>query len=801
MKKLHNAILIMLLVLLSARAFSGIQSEVIEKPVFYENLIPYSDFEADSLPWIYAWGNDKANFSLDKSSKLNGEGTLKIEVLKASTTGVWWDAGVKNSFDLEIAQGETYVFSFVAKADTIRQMHFDVKVGNIKFIDQAIALTADAKKFTFGFKATVSGKVTIQFMPTFHGATVYFDDLLFVKLPTNQIPNSDLEADTLPWHFGWGADAAKISRNTQSMVNGAGSLMIEVTKPSTSSWWDAGIRNSFPVYVEKGDTYIFSFAAKADTIRKMHFDIKVGDVKLLDTSADLNTDAKKFTYGFTSNVSGMVTIQLMPTIHGATVYFDDFSLTRAAQNQIANSNLEADNMPWHFGWGEAAARISLDKESKMNGAGSLMIEVTKPSTSGVWWDAGIRNNFPVYIEKGASYIFSFASKADTIRKMHFDVKVGDVKLLDQAIDLAANTKNFAYGFTSTVSGMVTIQLMPTFHGATMYFDDFSFEKVAANQIVNGTFEQDDLPWRFGWGDAAAKFSLDKTSALNGTGSLLIEVTKPSTTGVWWDAGIRNTFNVYVEKGQKYEFKFDSKAAETRQMHFDVKVGDAKLLDKAIDLTTAKQSFTFPFIAGVSGMVTIQWMPTFHGATVYIDNVSLSEAALISVSSVAVKGADDVSEIKVMAGTLQMTAEILPANADIKQVVWSVENGTGEATISEAGLLTAVKDGQVVVKATTTDGSNLVGEKTITISGQTTSVAIIDEQFRIYPNPVVDQLTITSMSNIKNIDIIAIDGRVVQSAKVNGVHAELSVGTLKSGIYLIRIVDENMQVVVRRFVKE
>ncbi|RIX59622.1 hypothetical protein D3P08_05665 [Paenibacillus nanensis] len=72
------------------------------------------------------------------------------------------------------------------------------------------------------------------------------------------------------------------------------------------------------------------------------------------------------------------------------------------------------------------------------------------------------------------------------------------------------------------------------------------------------------------------------------------------------------------------------------------------------------------------------------------------------------------------GTLQLTAEVLPVDATNKAVTWSVENGTGSATINESGLLTAVSDGTVTVKATAADGSGIVGAKSITISGQTTS---------------------------------------------------------------------------------
>ena len=64
------------------------------------------------------------------------------------------------------------------------------------------------------------------------------------------------------------------------------------------------------------------------------------------------------------------------------------------------------------------------------------------------------------------------------------------------------------------------------------------------------------------------------------------------------------------------------------------------------------------------------------------------------------------------GTLLMSASVLPANATNKDVTWSVENGTGTATISQGGLLTAGNAGTVTVKATQ---NSIVGSLVVTIT--------------------------------------------------------------------------------------
>lgn len=73
------------------------------------------------------------------------------------------------------------------------------------------------------------------------------------------------------------------------------------------------------------------------------------------------------------------------------------------------------------------------------------------------------------------------------------------------------------------------------------------------------------------------------------------------------------------------------------------------------------------------------------------------------------------------GTLQMEVDVQPSNASNKSVTWTVTNiddtSTDKATISEMGLLTALKDGEVKVVATAQDGSLIAGSITIAISGQ------------------------------------------------------------------------------------
>jgi|GEM_PF-2037604 len=94
-----------------------------------------------------------------------------------------------------------------------------------------------------------------------------------------------------------------------------------------------------------------------------------------------------------------------------------------------------------------------------------------------------------------------------------------------------------------------------------------------------------------------------------------------------------------------------------------------------------------------------------------------ENGAIPVETINVSGHDTITT---KGGSLQLIAKVLPADATNKAVTWSVEHGSESATINELGLLTAVRNGTITVAATAADGSGIVGTKSITISGQTTS---------------------------------------------------------------------------------
>ena len=106
-----------------------------------------------------------------------------------------------------------------------------------------------------------------------------------------------------------------------------------------------------------------------------------------------------------------------------------------------------------------------------------------------------------------------------------------------------------------------------------------------------------------------------------------------------------------------------------------------------------------------------------GSGVYGTLIITISSQVIPVTGITVTGAGGASVITTDNGTLQLSAAIAPTNATNQTVTWSIANGTGQATISSTGLVTAVSNGTVTARATANDGSGVYGTLIITISSQ------------------------------------------------------------------------------------
>ncbi|WP_407272147.1 family 43 glycosylhydrolase [Radiobacillus sp. PE A8.2] len=98
---------------------------------------------------------------------------------------------------------------------------------------------------------------------------------------------------------------------------------------------------------------------------------------------------------------------------------------------------------------------------------------------------------------------------------------------------------------------------------------------------------------------------------------------------------------------------------------------------------------------------------------------------VAVTSVEINTEDGTNEISENGGILQLTAEVIPANATDQSVTWSIASGSMYATISETGLVTAKDNGTVIIKATAVTNPEITDTINLLISNQTFDVSTLE----------------------------------------------------------------------------
>jgi len=170
--------------------------------------------------------------------------------------------------------------------------------------------------------------------------------------------------------------------------------------------------------------------------------------------------------------------------------------------------------------------------------------------------------------------------------------------------------------------------------------------------------------------------------------------------------------------------------------------------------------------------------------------------LVNTQSITVVSGDGSTTISTKGASLNMLAQVLPANTTIPNVNWTV-SPTYMATIDATGKLTALADGKVTVTATAWDASGVKGTASITISNQTTGLSekALADQISVYPNPAANgNFTIKGIGNIKNIELVNLLGeKVIGFENLDQTDLNVQVN-VPEGIYLLNLSDGKQSVI-------
>lgn len=205
----------------------------------------------------------------------------------------------------------------------------------------------------------------------------------------------------------------------------------------------------------------------------------------------------------------------------------------------------------------------------------------------------------------------------------------------------------------------------------------------------------------------------------------------------------------------------------------------------------------------SGLLTAVANGTVWAKAQSVQDTTIADSLLVSISnqtviisSVVVSTVNNLpAVINAPSGTLALQAAVLPVQAS-QAVVWSIAQGAAFADINQQGILSALANGNVQVRATSVADTNIFGTLTVIISNQHSSVqGLFKSPIQLYPNPLGADgmlrfaLDEADFSRDGLVEIFASDGKLIKSLTTPAASFGVSLGELPSGVYLLRYRDE------------
>jgi uncharacterized protein YjdB len=179
-------------------------------------------------------------------------------------------------------------------------------------------------------------------------------------------------------------------------------------------------------------------------------------------------------------------------------------------------------------------------------------------------------------------------------------------------------------------------------------------------------------------------------------------------------------------------------------------------------------------------------------------ISITSSAIL-VSGISISSAGGVRNVE-EGTTLQFTASVLPENATTQTVAWSVNPGTGSATITQNGLLSAVAEGDVLVNALAQDGSGVSSNFALTISGPSSlSDQSEHSPMELYPNPSTGKFWLDAGTlSLEKVQVFSILGSKVREwiPEPGEREIEIDLTDQHSGVFFIHAFSKEKSYVLR-----
>ncbi|WP_116787044.1 Ig-like domain-containing protein [Flavobacterium psychrotrophum] len=201
-------------------------------------------------------------------------------------------------------------------------------------------------------------------------------------------------------------------------------------------------------------------------------------------------------------------------------------------------------------------------------------------------------------------------------------------------------------------------------------------------------------------------------------------------------------------------------------------------------------------ATANGTVTVR-ATSVQDPTKY-DDIEVTVTYVIAVESIVVTVENDAAAtITTENGTLQLIATAAPTTAN-QDVTWSIVSGDTLATIDQDGLVTAVANGTVTVRATSVQDPAKYDDIEIVIFIESLGVGDVNQTtFSIYPNPVENNLNIVSNQQVKAVKVYNQIGQLIKTGKTNTVDFT----GVAQGVYIVEAEFSNGAKTVQKIIKK
>ncbi|NDJ00031.1 T9SS type A sorting domain-containing protein [Flavobacterium sp. LaA7.5] len=199
----------------------------------------------------------------------------------------------------------------------------------------------------------------------------------------------------------------------------------------------------------------------------------------------------------------------------------------------------------------------------------------------------------------------------------------------------------------------------------------------------------------------------------------------------------------------------------------------------------------------NGTVTVR-ATSDADSTIYDEIDVVISNQTVAVTSITVTVQDNApAEITTENGTLQLIATITPEDATNTDVTWSITSGGEYATVDENGVVTAIANGTVTVRATSDADGTIYAEIEIVINIPLSTADFEKSNFTIYPNPVFDVVNIQTSREIQEVKLYNIVGQEVYT----GTSSVINLHNFQAGYYVVQVSFKNGNVSSVKIIKQ